>query len=102
MKKLRKKELVIGLTIKVTLTFMMRVDLITRDNMKFNIQDRIVLDEMVDTFTAEMHKNQDDAELMDKRPIITREYWLAMIEEVQRKLDDFTTKKALSHSKRYR
>ena len=28
---------------------------------KFNIQDRIVLDEMVDTFIAEMHKNQDDA-----------------------------------------
>ena len=70
--------------------------------MKFNIQDRIVLDEMVDTFTAEMHKHQDDAELMDKRTIITREYWLQMIEEVQRKLDDFTTKKALSHSRRYR
>jgi hypothetical protein len=70
--------------------------------MKFNIQDRIVLDEMVDTFTAEMHKNQDDAALMDKRPIITREYWLQMIEEVQRKLDDFTTKKALSHSRKYR
>jgi hypothetical protein len=70
--------------------------------MKFNIQDRIVLDEMVDTFTAEMHKNQDDAELMEKRPIITREYWLAMIQEVQNKLDDFTTKKALSHSRKYR
>ena len=70
--------------------------------MKFNIQDRIVLDEMVDTFTAEMHKNQDDAALMDKRPIITRQYWLAMIQEVQNKLDDFTTKKALSHSKKYR
>ena len=70
--------------------------------MKFNIQDRIVLDEMVDTFTAEMHKNQDDAELMDKRTIITREYWLSMIEEVQNKLDDFTTKKALSHSNKYR
>ncbi len=70
--------------------------------MKFNIQDRIVLDEMVDTFTAEMHKNQDDAELMGNRPIITRGYWLSMIEEVQNKLDDFTTKKALSHSKKYR
>ena len=70
--------------------------------MKFNIQDRIVLDEMVDTFTAEMHKTHDDAELMDKRPIITRGYWLSMIEEVQNKLDDFTTKKALSHSKKYR
>ena len=70
--------------------------------MKFNIQDRIVLDEMVDTFTAEMHKNQDDAELMDKRPIITRGYWLQMIEQVQNKLDDFTTKKALGHSRKYR
>ena len=70
--------------------------------MKFNIQDSIVLDEMVDTFTREMNKEHDDAELMDKRPIITREYWLQMIKEVQRKIDDFTTKKALSHSKRYR
>ena len=70
--------------------------------MKFNIQDRVMLDEMVDIFTAEMHKHQDDAALMDKKPIITREYWLAMIQEVQNKLDDFTTKKALSHSKRYR
>jgi len=70
--------------------------------MKFNIQDRIVLDEMVDTFTAEMHKNQDDAELMGKRPIITREYWLAMIQEVQNKIDDFTTVKALKHSNKYR
>ena len=69
---------------------------------KFNIQDRIVLDEMVDTFTTYMHKNQDDAVALDKRTIITREYWLSMIEEVQGKIDDFTTKKALSHSKKYR
>jgi len=70
--------------------------------MKFNIQDRIVLDEMVDTFTIEMNKTHDDAELMDKRPIITREYWMQMIEQVQNKIDDFTTKKALSHSRKYR
>ena len=70
--------------------------------MKFNIQDRIVLDEMVDTFTAEMNKNQDDAELMDKRPIITREYWMLMIKEVQNKINGFTTKKALNHSEKYR
>ena len=69
---------------------------------KFNIQDRIVLDEMVDTFTAEMNKTHDDAELMDKRPIITREYWLQMIEEVQRKIDDFTTVRALKQSRKYR
>ena len=70
--------------------------------MKFNTQDRIVLDEMVDTFTAEMNKTHDNHELMEERPIITREYWLQMIKEVQRKIDDFTTKKALSHSRRYR
>jgi hypothetical protein len=69
---------------------------------KFDVQDRIVLDEMVDTFTAEMHKNQDDAALMDKRPIITRQYWLQMIEQVQNKIDDFTTVKALNESKKYR
>ena len=69
---------------------------------KFNIQDRIVLDEMVDTFIAEVNKNHDEAELMDKRPIITREYWLQMIKEVQRKIDSFTTSKALRQSKKYR
>ena len=69
---------------------------------KFTIQDRVVLDEMVDCFTAEMHKHQDEAKLMDRRPIITREYWLRMIEEVQNKIDDFTTKKALSHSDQFR
>ena len=69
---------------------------------KFDIQDRIVLDEMVDTFTVEMHKNHDEAELMDKRPIITREYWELMIKEVQFKIDAFTLKKALNHSKKYR
>ena len=70
--------------------------------MKFNIQDRIVLDEMVDTFIAEMNKTHDNHELMEERPIITREYWLQMIKEVQRKIDDFTTKKALNHSRKYR
>ena len=69
---------------------------------KFSIQDRIVLDEMVDTFTAEMHKNHDEADLMDKRPIITREYWLQMIKEVQQKIDAFTTKKALRQSRKHR
>ena len=69
---------------------------------KFDIQDRVILDEMVDSFTAEMHKNQDKAKLMGRRPIITREYWLQMIKEVQNKIDDFTTKKALSHSNQFR
>ena len=69
---------------------------------KFNIQDRIVLDEMVDTFTTEMIKQHHEYDLDGKKPIITKEYWLAMIEEVQQKIANFTTKKALSHSKKYR
>jgi len=70
--------------------------------MKFNIQDRIVLDEMVDTFTKEMNKNYDKMTDTSQRPIITREYWLQMIEEVQNKIDSFTTKKALNQSNKYK
>ena len=70
--------------------------------MKFNIQDRIVLDEMVDTFTREMEKTHEEYDLLDKRPIITLGYWKQMIEEVQNKIDGFTTKRALDHSEKYR
>jgi len=70
--------------------------------MKFNIQDRIVLDEMVDTFTTEMIKQHHEYDLDGKRPIITKEYWLQMIDEVQQKIDSFTTVKALTHSNKYR
>ena len=70
--------------------------------MKFNIQDRIVLDEMVDTYTEYIIKQHNKFEKEGKRPIIMKEYWLLMIKEVQRKIDDFTTKKALSHSNKYR
>ena len=70
--------------------------------MKFNVQDRIVLDEMVDTFTTAMIKNHHEADLEGKRPIITKQYWLQMIDEVQSKIDSFTTVKALKHSNKYR
>jgi len=70
--------------------------------MKFNIQDRIVLDDMVDTFREEVNNNHDKAELDGQHPIITREYWLQMIAEVQQKIDSFTTVKALTHSNKYR
>jgi len=72
------------------------------NNMKFNIQDRIVLDEMVDTFTTEMTKQHHEYDLDGKRPIITKQYWLQMIAEVQSKIDSFTTVKALTHSNKYR
>ena len=70
--------------------------------MKFNIQDRIVLDEMVDTFTTKMIEEHDKFEEEGKRPIITVNYWMQMIEEVQSKIDSFTTVKALKQSKQYR
>jgi len=69
---------------------------------KFNIQDRIVLDEMVDNFKAEMIKTHIAYKLEGKRPIITQQYWLQMIEEVQQKINAFTVKKALTHSNKYR
>ena len=69
---------------------------------KFDIQDRIVLDDMMDTFTKIMHEEYDNIEAKGKRLIITREYYLHMIERVQNKIDEFTTKRALSHSKTHR
>jgi hypothetical protein len=68
--------------------------------MKFNVQDRIVLDEMVDTFTRELEKQHEEYDLLDKKPIITLAYWLMMVKEVQSKIDNFTTKKALKISNR--
>jgi len=71
--------------------------------MKFNTQDRIVLDEMVDAFKTEMQlDNHYEADLDDERPIIAKQYWLQMIAEVQQKIDSFTTVKALTHSNKYR
>ena len=71
-------------------------------SIKFNIQDRIVLDEMVDTFTVEMTKQHHEYDLDGRRPIITKQYWFHMIQQVQDKIDAFTTKKALYHSQKYR
>jgi hypothetical protein len=69
---------------------------------KFNVQDRIVLDEMVDCFKEAVETQQAKAEKDNKRPLITKEYWMQMIDEVQCKLDNFTTSKALKNSKTYR
>ena len=66
--------------------------------MKFNVQDRIVLDEMIDTFTRELEIQHEEYDLLDKKPIITLAYWLMMVKEVQSKIDNFTTKKALKIS----
>ena len=69
---------------------------------KFNIQDRIVLDEMIDAFKKELIKTHVAYKLENKRPIITQQYWEQMIDEVQSKIDSFTTNQALEQSKKYR
>ena len=89
--------------LKTSVTVNQKQDQDTKiNNMKFNIQDRIVLDEMVDTFKTEMIKQHHEYDLDGKKPIITKEYWLSMIAEVQSKIDGFTTVKALKHSNKYR
>ena len=69
---------------------------------KFNIQDRIVLDEMIDTFKNQVKKQHKAYDSENKKPIITEKYWFQMIDEVQQKIDSFTTKKALKDSRKYR
>jgi hypothetical protein len=57
---------------------------------------------MVDTFKDQVIKQHKAYDSENKTPIITVNYWMQMIEEVQRKIDDFTTVKALKQSKKYR
>ena len=69
---------------------------------KFNTQDRIVLDEMIDAFKRELVKTHVAYKIENKKPIITQQYWEQMIDEVQSKIDSFTTNQALEQSKKYR
>ena len=57
---------------------------------------------MVDTFKDQVIKQHKAYDNENKKPIITVNYWMQMIEEVQRKIDDFTTVKALKQSRKYR
>ena len=69
---------------------------------KFDIQDRIILDDALDSFLHAAKVHAEEAELMGKRPIVTYQYWKMMMKVVQEKVDAMTTKKALYHSKKYR
>ena len=69
---------------------------------KFNIQDRIILDDALYSFLREAKKHEENAKLIDQRPIITYNYWKQMMKEVQNKIDSMTTKKALYHSRKYK
>jgi hypothetical protein len=69
---------------------------------KFDIQDRIILDDALDSFLHAAKVHAEEAELMGKRPIVTYGYWKMMMKVVQEKIDLMTTQKALNHSNQYR
>ena len=69
---------------------------------KFDIQDRIILADALDSFLHAAKVHEEEAELMGKRPIVTYGYWKMMMKVVQEKIDIMTTQKALSHSNQFR
>ena len=68
---------------------------------KFNVRDRVFLDEAINAFLREAKKFEEETELLGKRPIITYEYWKMMAKDVQDKLETFSTQKANRQSEMY-
>ena len=61
---------------------------------KFNVRDRLFLDEAISAFLRESKKFEEEQELLGKRSIVTYGYWKMMAKDVQDKLETFSTKKA--------
>jgi len=68
---------------------------------KFNVQDRVFLDEAISAFLRESKKFEEEQELLGKRSIITYEYWKQMAKEVIYKLEFHSTQKANKQSRIY-
>ena len=68
---------------------------------KFNVRDRVFLDEAINAFLRESKKFEEEQELLGKRSIITYEYWEQMAEEVMYKLEFHSTQKANKQSRIY-
>ena len=68
---------------------------------KFNVKDRVFLDEAINSFLRESKRFEEESELLGQRPIITYEYWKMMAKDVQDKLEAFSTQKANRQSIRY-
>ena len=68
---------------------------------KFNVKDRVFLDEAINAFLRESKKFEEESEILGQRPIITYEYWKMMAKDVQDKLEMFSTQKANRQSIRY-
>jgi len=65
---------------------------------KFNVRDRVFLDEAINAFLRESKKFEEESRLLGNRPIITYEYWKMMAKDVQNKLQGFSTVKANKQS----
>ena len=65
---------------------------------KFNVRDRVFLDEAINAFLRESKKFEEESELLGNRPIITYNYWKMMAKDVQDKLQGFSTVKANEQS----
>ena len=68
---------------------------------KFNVRDRLFLDEAISAFLRESKKFEEESELLGKHPIITYRYWEMMAKDVMDKLENFSTKKANRQSRMY-
>ena len=68
---------------------------------KFNVRDRVFLDEAIHAFLRESKKFEEESEILGKKPIITYQYWVMMAQDVMDKLENFSTKKANRQSKMY-
>ena len=68
---------------------------------KFNVRDRVFLDEAINAFLRESKKFEEESKLLGKQPIITYQYWTMMAQEVIDKLENFSTKKANKQSRVY-
>ena len=68
---------------------------------KFNVRDRVFLDEAINAFLRESKKFEEESELLGNRPIITYNYWKQMANEVKDKIENFSTVKANRQSIRY-
>ena len=68
---------------------------------KFNVRDRLFLDEAIHAFLRESKKFEEEQELLGQRSIITYEYWKMMAKDVMDKLEFYSTKKANIQSRIY-
>ena len=68
---------------------------------KFNVKDRVFLDEAIHAFLRESKKFEEESKILGKRPIVAYEYWVMMAKEVMDKLENFSTIKANRQSKMY-